>query len=481
MIKKLDKLIIKAFIGPFWATFFIALFILVIQFFWLYIDDFVGKGIDLITLVQFIGYLTATVVPLALPLAVLLSSIMTFGNLGESFELMAIKSAGIPLVRFMKPIFMLSGLLGLMAFFFANYVIPVAELKMRTLLYDIRIAKPAFDIKEGIFYDKLSGYTIKIGEKTNDTIIKKIIVYEHSYYLQDHLIVAEEGLMKISPDQKYLSFILKNGYRYQEKGVSGTTNTEFYRIGFKEYTKVFDLSSFRLSKTADSTFRSYYKMLSVNQLEYIADSLSLLSKTKKNQQRENIQTSYPLYLNDSLWKKKTDIVNPNFRNVYEMAGINTGFSTHTNIANKISNLKSQSELMRYDEKEYGKEIRLYRIEQHRKFALSFACIVFFLIGAPLGAITRKGGLGMPLVISVLFFIVFHILNTSGEKMVKEGIVSAGSGMWLSTAFLIPIGIFLMYKARKDAQPFNTDKYYKIWQKIKRTFFIKKANDTPIAD
>ena len=480
MVKKLDKLIIKAFTGPFWATFFIALFILVIQFFWLYIDDFVGKGIDFFTLVQFIGYLTATVVPLALPLAILLSSIMTFGNLGESFELMAIKSAGIPLIRFMQPVFILSGLLGLLAFLFANYAIPVAELKMRTLLYDIRVAKPAFDIKEGIFYDKLSGYTIKIGEKTNDTIIKKIIVYEHSYYLQDHLIVAEEGLMKISPDQKYLSFILKNGYRYQEKGVSGTTNTEFYRIGFKEYTKVFDLSSFRLSKSADSTFRSYYKMLSVKQLEYMADSLSLVASSKKKTQKENIQNFYPLYLNDSLWKIKPSPT-PAFSNLNEMLKENIGYSALSNIANKTINLKSQCELMRYDEREYDKEVRLYRIEQHRKFALSFACVVFFLIGAPLGAITRKGGLGMPLVISVLFFIVFHILNTSGEKMVKENIMSAGSGMWLSTAVLVPIGFFLMIKARKDAQPFNADKYYKIRLRIKQIFLRWKTNRDASAD
>ena len=180
MFKKLDKLILHAFIGPFFATFFIALFILVIQFFWLYIDDFVGKGIDFITLLKFIVYLTATVVPLALPLGILLSSIMTFGKLGENFELMAIKSAGIPLLRFMRPVFMASGVLAITAFIFANYMIPVAELKMRTLLYDITVTKPAFDIKEGIFYDKLDGYTMKIGKKYNDTTIENVLIYEHS-------------------------------------------------------------------------------------------------------------------------------------------------------------------------------------------------------------------------------------------------------------------------------------------------------------
>ena len=475
MIKKLDKLIVKAFIGPFWATFLIALFILVIQFFWLYIDDFVGKGIDFVTLIQFIGYLTATVVPLALPLGILLSSIMTFGNLSESFELMAIKSAGIPLIRFMQPVFIVSGLLSCMAFIFANYVIPVAELKMRTLLYDIRIAKPAFDIKEGIFYDKLSGYTIKIGEKTNDSIIKKIIVYEHNYNLQDHLIIAEEGSMTISADQKFLLFNLKNGVRYQEKGDNGTVNTEFYKISFKEYKKVFDLSSFRLSKTADSAFKSYYKMLSYQQLEYIADSLSLVAASKKRTQYDNIIKSLPTYLNDTLWKEKDNQI-PTVKDVIPLIMPGNSSYFYSGIANKIGNLKNQAELLAYDHKEYAKEVRLYRMEQHRKFSLSFACIVFFLIGAPLGTITRKGGLGMPLVISVIFFIVFHILNTSGEKMVKEGIISAAAGMWLSTAVLIPIGFFLVRKAIKDAQPFNTDVYFKMWRKIKGNYFMLNGKD-----
>ena len=214
----------------------------------------------------------------------------------------------------------------------------------------------------------------------------------------------------------------------------------------------------------------------------MADSLSLIAKEKKQKQKENFQTFFPVYLNDSLWKIKTNEQKPRFNNIEEMlANGSIGYSAYSNIANKTSNLKSQCDLMRYDDKEYDKEVRLYRIEQHRKFALSFACIVFFLIGAPLGVITRKGGLGMPLVISVLFFIVFHILNTSGEKMVKEGIVSAASGMWMSTAFLIPIGIFLMLKARKDAQPFNTDKYYKLWLSIRQFIFRNKTINNPSAD
>jgi lipopolysaccharide export system permease protein len=469
VIKTLDKLIIKAFIGPFLATFLIALFILVIQFFWLYIDDFVGKGIDFSTLIQFVGFLTATVVPLALPLGILISSIMTFGKLGESFELMAIKSAGIPLFRCMQPVLMVSGILTIIAFLFANYMIPVAELKMRTLLYDIRIAKPAFDIKEGIFYDKLDGYTLKVGKKVNDSLIKNIIVYEKNYELQDQLILAEEGSMTVSEDQKYLYFNLKNGWRYQEKGVPGTTNTEFYRIGFKEYKKVFDLSSFRISKSADSTFRSYYKMLSFRQLGYVADSLSKVAMLKQSNQANIILATLPAHLNDSMWNKTTASKTPDFNNIQTIIPDSLKSAISNNIAAKISNIKSQTEFLYADQKEIKKDIRLHHMEQHRKFALSFACIVFFLIGAPLGTITRKGGLGMPLVISVFFFIIFHVINTSAEKLVKEGVMFPFSGMWLSTYILVPIGLFLMMKARKDAQPFNTELYFKMWQKIKKYF------------
>ncbi|HEX4850305.1 MAG TPA: LptF/LptG family permease, partial [Puia sp.] len=279
MIKKLDKLIIKAFIGPFIATFFITLFVLVLQFFWLYIDDIVGKGLDLFTIGRFIMYVCATLVPLALPLAVLLSSIMTFGNLGETFELVAIKSAGIPLLRFMRPLFITSIFICGIAFLFNNYIIPVAELKMQTLKYDIIVSKPAFDIKEGVFYDKIDGYIIKIGKKEKDgSTIKDILIYQQNYnLLQDNVIVAERGKMTITPDKKFLEFNLQDGWNYQEKGPHNSTNTELIRMGFKEYKKVFDLSSFKLNKTDDSAFKNNYQMLNMRQLNTTIDSLQRMT------------------------------------------------------------------------------------------------------------------------------------------------------------------------------------------------------------
>lgn len=274
MIKKLDSLIIKSFIGPFLATFLISLFVLVMQFFWLYIDDLVGKGLDLLTIAELTGYVAATAVPLALPLALLLSSIMTFGSLGETFELVAIKSAGIPLLRFMQPLLIVSIFISGIAFLFNNNIIPVANLKLNTLKYDIVVSKPAFDIKEGVFYDKIEGYVIKIGEKAKDgNTIKNVIIYEKNYGLQDFSLIAESGTMKVTDDKQFLEFDLKNGWRYQEKGNRLTTNTEFIRLGFKDYKKILDLSSFKMNKTADSVFRDNYRMLSIRQLGYAIDSM----------------------------------------------------------------------------------------------------------------------------------------------------------------------------------------------------------------
>src|SRR5215213_1504028 len=297
-MKKLDTLIIKAFIGPFIATFFITLFVLVLQFFWLYIDDIVGKGVDLVTIGKLITYVAATVVPLALPLAILLSSIMTFGNLGESFELVAIKSAGIPLLRFMRPLFVVSLLLCGLAFLFNNNVIPVANLKMQTLKYDIIVSKPAFDIKEGVFYDKIEGYVIKIGKKEkDDSTIRKVVIYEQNYGLQDNMLIAESGVMRMSPDKRFLELNLKDGWRYSENGQRLTTNTEFIRLGFKEYKKVMDLSSFALNKTDDSLFKNNYQMLSIRQLEKSVDSLERTSDNYRKKAKEDLKVflQFPRY------------------------------------------------------------------------------------------------------------------------------------------------------------------------------------------
>ena len=467
MIKKLDTLIIKAFIGPFFATFFIALFVLVMQFFWLYIDDFVGKGLDLGTLIHLTGLVAVNCFPLALPLALLLSSIMTFGNLGESFELVAIKSAGIPLLRFMQPLFIVTIFIAGISFLFANNVMPVAALKFNTLKYDIIVSKPALDIKEGIFYDKIEGYVIKIGQKSKDgNTIKNVIIYEKSYGLQDYSLVAESGTMKVAQGDK-LEFELKNGWRYQEKGNRLTTNTEFIRLGFKEYKKILDLSSFKLNKTSDSAFKDNYKMLSVRQLSKSIDSLKKNEAYFLTRSTNEVSPlfSFTKYADTGLVNVDTKSLGT-IKSISQIIPDSAKLTTEERTISQVNAVKSNLELLAGDYNNKQEEIRLNQIEWHRKFTLSAACVVLFLIGAPLGSIIRKGGLGTPLVFAVIFFVIFHLLNTFGEKFVKGGVLSPLAGMWLSSAVLIPIGFFLIYKAMQDSQLFNQEYYYRSLKKFR---------------
>ncbi|MBC7902260.1 MAG: LptF/LptG family permease, partial [Gemmatimonadaceae bacterium] len=442
MIKKLDRLILKAFVGPFIATFFITLFVLVLQFFWLYIDDIVGKGLDLLIIGELMAYVSATVVPLALPLAVLLSSIMTFGNLGETFELVAIKSAGIPLLRFMQPLTAASLVICGIAFLFNNYIIPVANLKLNTLKYDIIVAKPAFDIKEGVFYDKIDGYVIKIGKKEkDDSTISNIIIYEKQFGLQDHILVANSGVMKVSDDKKFLEFYLRDGWRHSEKGERQSVNTEYTRLGFKEYKKIFDLSSFKIAKTEDSVFKDNWKMLSVRQLGKAIDSIEKKNALYEQKVKREIGASLLFStMLDSVkkWPASVKAVK-SFKDILpDSARLNVLERS----VSQVNSIKPTLELNAAEYAQKRKELRLHLIEWHRKFTMSIACLVLFLIGAPLGSIIRKGGIGTPLIIAVVFFIIFFLLNNFGERFVKEDVLQPFGGMWLATAILVPIGGFL---------------------------------------
>ena len=466
MIKKLDKLIIKSFFGPFIATFFVTLFILLMQTLWKYIDDLVGKGLDFWTIGKFIWYMSATLLMLAMPIAILLSSIMTFGNLGESFELVAIKSSGISLLRFMRPLFFVSLLLCGITFIFANYLIPVAYLRSTALYNDIMYKKPALDLKEGIFYTHIPTYAIKIGKKDADgKTIHNVLIYEQNNILQDNCIVAETGIMTTSSDQRFLEFNLQNGFRYQERGNYGDTSTEYIRLGFKTFKKLFDLSALQLNKTSDSVYQSNYRMKSVRLLNRGIDSL----KKVDDSLYKKIGTEISGFLHyasikDSVWKKnsitaKADSIDKLIPDsarvsVYESA-INTATFMRNSIQNNIGEVAGKDN-----------DIKYHKLEWHRKFSLSLACLVLFFIGAPLGSIIRKGGLGMPLVVAIVFFLIFHLLNMFGEKFVKENIVSPFVGMWLSVLVLIPVGIFLTYKAMHDSQLFNKEFYNRVFKRFR---------------
>ena len=479
MFKKLDKLIIKAFVGPFIAVFFLTVLVLVMQFFWLWIDDFVGKGLSAGIIFEFVWYQSAVLVPLALPLAVLLSSLMTFGNLGESFELVAVKASGISLLRFMRPLFFVSILICGIAFLFSNFIIPVAVLKSQTLLADIVWAKPSFDIKEGVFYNKIDGFAIKIGKKEGDSIVQDIIIYEKGpNNLQDNFIVAKNGVMRTAANHRFLEFNLIDGCRYQERGDRLNPNTEFIRIGFKEYTKQFDLSSLGLrQRTSDTVNRYNYRMQSMRQLSKSIDSLELIANNYSAKVKQDIFSvfTFSKYLDSGYKKPAIDSAEKNgrkrdtikkFENLIPDSALS---SVNQKAASLVGSITLNSEIAFSEFNAKQRDVRLHKIEWHKKVTLAVACLVLFLIGAPLGSIIRKGGLGTPLVFAVTLFMFFFFFNTTGEKYVKENILTVFGGMWMATMILVPVGIFLTYKAMHDSQLFNREFYFRTGRRIKSYF------------
>ncbi len=472
-MKKLDKLIIKTFFGPFVVTFFVTFFVLIMQFVWKYIDDLVGKGLDTPVIVELLVYTSVGLIPLALPLAVLLSSIMTFGNLGESFELVAIKSAGISLVRFMQPLLFFSTGVAVMAFLISNYVIPVANLRAKSLLYDITKSKPAFNIKQGVFYKDLEGYVIKVAKKDPDNkTIHQVIIYERQQGVkEERLILAEKGVMELSPDNKYLYFTLENGWRYEDKGgMRSSSNNELIRLGFKKYKKPFDLTDLALKRLPTDVFAGNQQMLNVRQLDLALDSLRKVDSVYGRTVNAYVTTRYPFYKwKDTGWLAAAPPLKT--KSFYESIPEK---SRRYVVERAESSIRDAESALNSTAKDYADNfgrISLFKVEWQRKFSLAAACIVLFLIGAPLGSIIRKGGLGTPLVFAVIFFVIFNIFFMLGEKMARKDVMASWSGMWLANAVLLPIAGFLVYKAMNDSQLFNKEFYFRAWQNARK--YIRK--------
>ncbi len=472
MIKKLDKLILKSFFGPFVVTFFIALFVLIMQTLWKYIDDLVGKGLDFLTIIQFVWYASATLLTLAMPIAILISTIMTFGNLGESFELVAIKSSGVSLLRFMRPLMWFTVLLCIVTFLFANYVIPYSQLKFVTLYKDILVKKPSLDLKQGQFYTGIEKYAIRVGKKDADgKQIEKVLIYDQTNQLQENTIVSQSGKMDVTPDNNYLAFDLKNGTRYQERGVAGDSATEYIKLEFKTFKKLFDLSAFQQRKGDEDVFKNSPKMLTAKQINKNLDSLTKTNDSLNAMIVMNINTSLP-YLNDtsSKWKTVANIAYNKKDSIYPDS---VTAILYDRAISKASEIKNTLAFSTNDATNRRENILTHKLEWQRKFSFSLACMVLFFIGAPLGSIIRKGGLGMPLIVAICFFLIFHLLNMFGEKFVKTEALPPFWGMWLAVICLTPVGIFFTYKAMHDSQLFNKEFYYRVGRKIKTWIPPKK--------
>ncbi|MBP5527628.1 MAG: LptF/LptG family permease [Bacteroidales bacterium] len=450
-MKKLDRLILRSFIGPLVLTFAIAVFVLLMQFVWKYVDDLVGKGLEFSVIAELLTYASATFVPMALPIAVLFASIMTMGNFGEKYELVAMKAGGVSLTRVMMPMAIVVLLLTGMAFYFANNVMPTAMLKYRMTLYDITRKKPAVNIRPGEYYKDIEGYVIRVGSKDSDgSTMHDVVIYDHTHGMNEITVtVAQSGIMTASADNRYLRFTLRDGYSYSESS-SGEmyTRRPFTTIGFDEQTITFDISSFSFNRSNEDLFKGSYQMMNIAQLDTTVRRLDSSLAVRRAQGRQQLVGGL------HAWQHRVDIETTGNRQIVTDSKFMPSSSTAVNYAlntarSAANDAKTQAELQQADQ-EY---INRHLIEWQRKYTLSVACLLLFLIGAPFGSIVRKGGLGLPLVASVLFFVIYYVIGMIAEKAVRESAIGP-IGMWISTFALLPIGIILTIEATTDSSLFD---------------------------
>lgn len=459
-MKKLYKLILKSFLGSFVFTFFIVIFVLLMQFLWVYVDDLVGKGLSLKILMELFFHASITFVPMALPLAILLASIMSFGDLGEHYELVAIKAAGISIWTAMRPLFIFSIMLSGLAFIFSNSINPVAMLKFKTLLFDVRRQKLAFDIKEGVFYKDIENYVIYVDKKGKDgSTIYGVKIYDHTDRDgNSKIMVADSGMMSLSPNQRSIIFTLYNGHNYTEDRSDKQTfkfNRPFERMSFREEQIKFSLASFDLTRSNEDMYKSYQAMMNIQQLTTALDSLE---RNFDNKQQKFTQGFAQRLGNYEKVKGETLGVRSDFPPSTPSSTLTWPLIAHLNPNDRTRVLematgtaRTAKENVAFNNQDLGAHrlnIKKHKKELHKKFTLSFACIIFFLIGAPLGTIIRKGGLGLPVVVSVLFFVIYYIISTVAERMAEFGDLNMFLGVWLSSIVILPIGLFLTFKATR---------------------------------
>ena len=457
-------------------TFFIALFILVLQFVWKYVDDMVGKGFEWQIIIEILAYASLTFVPMALPLAVLLASLMTFGNLGEHYELVAIKSTGVSFRRAMMPLVVIIAFISIFAFYFSNNILPVVNLKYSTLLHDIQQKKPALNINEGVFFNELDGYVIRIGKKGKDgNTINNVLIFDHTENIgNNNITIAERGKMEVTPDKRFLIFTLYDGSNYYEKpGNSPQYNWRtLQRTYFKEQIRRIDLSELRMSRSDENEFKNNYQMLNLNQLSRARDTLYLELFARQYEIKKTFVKIFYFYsyIDSTLFSQTRSPENWKDNMIDNYSGndkkeiISIALNSARNISNQLDFMNKEIDAKKILIAKFG-------IEWQRKFTLSFACLILFFIGAPLGAIIRKGGLGMPVVFSTIFFIIFHVLSMTGEKFARENVLTPFEGMWMSSLIFLPIGILLTYSATSDSKILNTENWALFFEKMV-AFFTK---------
>ena len=486
-MKRLHKFVLKSFIGPFLMTFFICVFILLMQFLWKYIDELVGKGLEWIVVAELLAYASLALVPMAFPLAMLLASIMTFGNLGENYELVAMKASGISLFRIMRPIFLVAILLTIFAFYFSNNILPKTNLKFGAVMLSVKKQKPEMVINEGVFTNAITNYSIKVERKSRtSSMMYDIMIYDHTEQNGNlSVTVADSGSMKISDDKKFMIMTLFNGETSTDEDSGNRRNErhEFRRNWFNKQVITVPLEGFDFERTNEDMLRSTYRMMNLTQLEQSEDSLYLdyekrvrdllvvmnyndvldLSSIALSIKNDSIRRYEPFvgkeqdlsvdYYNDMDLFAKTDVLT---------RALSFARSNKQHINQNVADL-------------YGKKksVNRYTMEKHKKFTWPLACLIFFFIGAPLGAIIRKGGLGMPVVVSIFMFIAYYMVTISGEKFAREDMWLMFNGMWFSTFMFLPLGVFLSYKAANDSGIMNIETYQHNLKRFIRFITMRK--------
>lgn len=478
-IKKIYGYVLKQFLGLLTVTFLICIFILLMQFVWLHVNDLVGKGVSIGVLAEFFLYAVVSVTSLALPLAILLASLMTFGNLGEKSELTAMKAAGISLFRIMRPLIVCISFICIGAFFFSNYVVPVSESKLWTLIFSLRQKSPEFDIPVGEFYDGIQGYNIYVREKDpKRKLLKNLMIYDFSNGFNNATVmVADSGRVYFTKDNKYLLLELYSGESFEnlkkQNMANATRNIPYRREVFENKKLLIDFDS-EFNRYDESLMADQHISKTVAELKQSIDSVTIVADRRARDQSSDIICNN--YFGRE--SEKSKILEPVASEKISQQALDSVWNSMP-LDEQASAMRQAVESARRmnDKIVYNKllltdsimYIRRHEIYMHRKFTLSFACLIFFFIGAPLGAIIRKGGLGAPTVISVVMFIFYYIIDNTGYKMAREGIWTAFEGMWLSSAVLLPIGIFLTYKAATDSALFNPDAWAKWLNKQKKKY------------
>lgn len=431
------------------------------QFLWRYIDDLAGKGLEYDVIIELLMYASAHLIPMAVPISILLSSIMTFGALSENNELLAFKTTGVSLMRIMTPLAIIVAGISVGAFFFANNVVPQANLKFRSLLYSIKEQKPAMDIVEGVFYGGIEGYSIRVGDKDQETDeLNDIIIYDKSEKRGNVMVTrAENGKMYITEDKRFLILDLFNGYRYhempEEKGKANPTRPHT-KLSFEQYKIRFDLSSFNFKRASENLWKNSTQMLNVRQLQHYIDT-TYIKEERKIKYTQTYVMPYFTFRNDSVFEVDSLAADSITVDSHYISYVTLGSGPRPLIQRALSHARSIKGSLKstVNEINYQTKRRISaKIEMHRKFTLSLACFILFFIGAPLGAIIRKGGFGLPVVYAIVIFILYYIVMIGSEKAAKQQAITAEMGMWFPVMFITPIAVVLSIRANKDAKMVN---------------------------